>query len=136
MAKRSTGSSLKALPRGRPSAKAVRPSVADLVAEAPCELTVPIVFMILARRICPSFKAYPHRSDPERWFFQFHSRAVLEIDADGCARWIAGSPQKQPDIAALLDCAQARQTAIRSASTDSFAQGSQPPKLPPDSAAS
>lgn len=85
-----------------------RAPVTELAAQVRCDVTVPIIFLMLASRLSPSLKAYPHRQDPAKWCFRFGSKAVLELSAEGQAEWIAGPSDVRRDVDALIGCARER----------------------------
>lgn len=80
----------------------------ELVAPVRCELSLPLVFLMLARRFSTSVKAYPHRRDPAKWCFRFGAKAIVELGADGSAEWISGPAEVRRDVDALIECARER----------------------------
>jgi hypothetical protein len=68
-----------------------------------CQLTFPIVFLIMARSTIPSIKAYPHRSDPRRWCFRFGRGCVAEIDDQGEVFWRKAKTETRRDVTRVIE---------------------------------
>ncbi len=74
----------------------------------PCEPSVAMLFLLMARRLPVGVKAYPHRHDPSVWCFKFIQSGVLEVDRNGAGRWISGGGDLRHTVDAVLAGARER----------------------------